>query len=466
MSNKLQIANNSNTFSFAIRTFAIFNRSKTMPAQNASPSTISLQCLNCQNSYPAHEIRYRCECGGLLDVWHDLEALRPHISRGLFDGRLSGAPGPRVAPTTNSGVWRYREIILPATVNTIISRPEGNTPLYEHPRLSRWVGVDNFFLKHEGENPTGSFKDRGMTVGVTQAKIMGARAVACASTGNTSASLAAYAALAGIPALIFIPAGKIAAGKLAQALAYGAHTLQINGDFDDAMRLVQQVCHDMGVYLLNSINPFRPEGQKSIVFEILQGFGWQPPDWIVLPAGNLGNTAAFGKALYEAQQLGLVDRIPRVAAIQAAGASPFYQSYRNNFAERVTVKASTIATAIRIGDPVSYERAIRTLEWTNGVVAAVTDEEIMDAKAIVDAAGIGCEPASAAAVAGVRQLTAQGVIKPGETVVGILTGNLMKDPAATVDYHTGQWPNARYANAPVQVESTLAGVRAVIERRL
>jgi threonine synthase len=416
--------------------------------------------------YPAHEIRYLCDCGGLLDVWHDLEALRPQINRGFFDGRLSGAPGPRVAPTINSGVWRYREIILPATVDTIVSRPEGNTPLYEHNRLLDWVGAANFFLKHEGENPTGSFKDRGMTVGVTQAKLVGAKAVACASTGNTSASLAAYAAKADIPALIFIPAGKIAAGKLAQALAYGAHTIQIQGDFDDAMRLVRQVCNKMGIYLLNSLNPFRLEGQKSIVFEILQGFRWQPPDWIVLPAGNLGNTAAFGKALYEARQLGLVDRIPRIAAVQAEGASPFYQSFKIDFAKQKTMKPETIASAIRIGKPVSYPRAVRTLGWTNGVVTAVTDAEIMDAKAIIDGAGIGCEPASAASVAGTRKLIAQGVIKPDETIIGILTGNLLKDPAATVDYHTGVWSNAQFANAPVQLEPDLATVEKELERRL
>jgi threonine synthase len=295
---------------------------------------------------------------------------------------------------------------------------------------------------------------------------MGATAVACASTGNTSASLAAYAARAGIPALIFIPDGKIAAGKLAQALAYGARTLQIRGDFDDAMNLVQDVCNQLGVYLLNSLNPFRLEGQKSIVFEILQGFQWQPPDWIVLPAGNLGNTAAFGKALFEAQQLGLVERIPRIAAVQAAGASPFYQSYRQKFAERHTMKASTIATAISIGNPVSYTRAVRTMEWVDGVVTSVTDDEIMNAKAIVDSAGIGCEPASAASVAGTRRLVAEGVIKPEETVVSILTGNLLKDPTATVDYHTGNWPNAQYANPPVKLEPTLDAVKAELEKQL
>ncbi len=426
--------------------------------------TITLKCLNCQTEYPADAVRYRCDCGGLLDVRHDLDALRPQISRALFDGRTAAAPAPHPSPLTDSGVWRYRELILPASETDIISRREGNTTLYHHPRLSEYVGVGEFFAKHEGENPTGSFKDRGMTVGTTQAKRIGARAVACASTGNTSASLAAYAAMAGMPALVFIPTGKIAAGKLSQALAYGAKTLQIDGDFDDAMTLVEKVCNQLGVYLLNSLNPFRLEGQKAIVFEILQGFGWNPPDWIVLPAGNLGNTAAFGKALFEARELGLIDRLPRIASVQAAGASPFYQSFKTDFREHITMKAETIATAIRIGNPVSYERAVRTLAWTNGLVESVTDDEIMDAKAMVDGAGIGCEPASAASVAGTRKLVRQGIIHPEETVVSILTGNLLKDPGATVAYHTGEWQNARLANAPVRVNADVASVRRVIER--
>jgi threonine synthase len=396
-------------------------------------------------------------------VVHDLEALRPEVNRHLFDGRLEGAPTPDVAPTINSGVWRYRELILPVTADTIVSRPEGNTPFYHHPRLSSWVGLDALYLKHEGENPTGSFKDRGMTVGVTQARLLEARAVACASTGNTSASLAAYAALAGIPAIVFIPAGKIAAGKLAQALAYGAHTLQVVGDFDDAMRLVRQVCDELNVYLLNSLNPFRLEGQKSIVFEIVQGFRWQPPDWIVLPAGNLGNTAAFGKALYELKQLGLVERVPRVAAVQAAGASPFYQSFQNGFREQVSVHAETVATAIRIGAPVSHERAIRTMGWTEGLVTQVSDAEIMDAKAMVDGVGIGCEPASAAAVAGSRKLVTEGTIRSDQRVVAVLTGNLLKDPTATVAYHTGEWPDAAYANRPLSVAAEIGAVRHVVE---
>jgi len=413
-----------------------------------------------------NEVRYLCNCGGQLDVTHDLLALRTEIKRATFDARHRGAPQPCVQPERDSGVWRYRELILPVPPAAIVSRPEGNTPLYQHPRLSDWVGVDDLLLKHEGENPTGSFKDRGMTVGVTQARWLGACAVACASTGNTSASLAAYAALAGIPSIVFIPQGKIAAGKLAQALAYGAYTLQVAGDFDDAMRLVQHICNEMGIYLLNSLNPFRLEGQKSIIFEIIHGLDWQPPDWIVLPAGNLGNTAAFGKALHELQQLGLIERLPRLAAVQATGANPFYQSYRMGFRQAVTVHAETIATAIRIGAPVSYERAVRSLRWTNGIVTQVSDTEIMDAKAMVDRIGIGCEPASAAAVAGVRKLVSEGIIHPDERVVAVLTGNLLKDPGATVSYHTGEWPDAHFANQPRPIAAQAEEVRRVLEKIL
>lgn len=433
---------------------------------NKELSTICLRSIDGSEVYHADEVRYLSESGQLLDIWHDLEALRLRISRQLFDQRLRGAPGPKIDPLTASGVWRYRELILPVATEAIVSRPEGNTPFYEHPCLSEWVGVDDFFLKHEGENPTGSFKDRGMTVGVTQAKVVGAKAVACASTGNTSASMAAYAARAGLSAFIFIPAGKVASGKLAQALAYGAHTLQIEGDFDDAMRLVRQICNEMGIYLLNSLNPFRLEGQKSIIFEILQGFNWEPPDWIVLPGGNLGNTAAFGKALYEAKELNLIDRMPRIATVQAEGASPFYRSYQSGFKERSRMKAQTIATAISIGDPVSHERAIRTLKWTRGISVTVTDEEIMNAKGLVDSTGIGCEPASAASVAGTKKLVGMGEISRQETVVGILTGSLLKDPTATVDYHTGKWPNAKFANRPVKLAPTLSAVQREIEKRL
>ncbi|PWH18811.1 MAG: threonine synthase [Ardenticatenia bacterium] len=425
--------------------------------------TAQLECPRCGMSYPLDQVRYRCDCGGQLDVSHDLGTLRTQVTRATFDARQRGAPKPHICPEVDSGVWRYHELILPVPTEMIVSRPEGNTPLYQHPRLSDWVGVDCLLLKHEGENPSGSFKDRGMTVGVTQARWLGARAVACASTGNTSASLAAYAALAGLPAIVFIPQGKIAAGKLAQALAYGAHTLQVAGDFDDAMRLVQHICDEVGIYLLNSLNPFRLEGQKSIVFEIIHGLNWQPPDWIVLPAGNLGNTAAFGKALHELRELGLIARMPRLAAVQATGANPFYQSYQTGFRQEVKVRAETIATAIRIGAPVSYERAVRSLRWTDGLVTQVSDAEIMDAKAMVDRAGIGCEPASAAAVAGARKLVADGTIRSDERVVAVLTGNLLKDPGATVSYHTGEWPEAHFANQPRPVSAHSEEVRRVIE---
>ena len=419
-----------------------------------------LRCIACGAEYPPEGIRASCDCGGLLDVQHDLPSLR--ISRELFDERLNR--WDRENPLYRSGVWRFRELVLPVEESEIVSRPEGNTPLYRSERLSRWAGVRELFLKHEGENPTGSFKDRGMTVGVTQARLLGCRAVACASTGNTSASMAAYAALAGLSAIVFVPQGKIALGKLAQALAYGAKTLEVKGDFDTAMGLVREICEKLGIYLLNSLNPFRIEGQKTIVFELIQQLSWEPPDWIVLPAGNLGNTSAFGKALKELADLGLIERLPRLAAVQASGANPFYRSFREGFRRRERVRAQTIATAIRIGDPVSYPRAVRALKLTRGLVVEVMDQEIMDAKAQVDAAGIGCEPASAAAVAGTRKLVQEGTIKEGERVVAILTGNLLKDPQATIAYHLGELEGIEpaYANRPLAIEPTLEAVKEVL----
>jgi threonine synthase len=298
-------------------------------------------------------------------------------------------------------------------------------------------------------NPTGSFKDRGMTVGITEAHRIGAAAVACASTGNTAASMAAYASQAGIPALVLVPSGQIAQGKLSQSLAYGARTLLVRGDFDDCLRLVREAERELGVYLLNSINPLRLAGQKTIIFELLEQLGWIPPDWIVFPAGNLGNTSAFGLALIQARDAGLIARLPRLADIQAAGAAPFHQSYLEGFTRRHRVKAETIATAIRIGDPASWELGRRAIRETDGVVERVSDQEILAAKAVVDGAGVGCEPASAASVAGSRKLAAAGVIAPGDRVVAILTGNLLKDPVA---YSAG--------NQPVEIEPTIAAIAA------
>jgi threonine synthase len=327
-------------------------------------------------------------------------------------------------------------------LDRVITHPEGSTRLYER---------DGVFYKHEGENPTGSFKDRGMTVAVTQAVRIKATAVACASTGNTSASLAAYAAQAGLRAIVFVPAGKVASGKLAQTLAYGATCLQIRGDFDDAMRLVREACNKLGIYLVNSINPFRIEGQKTIVWELLQDLNWAAPDWIVVPAGNLGNTSAFGKAIAEAFAHGWITKMPRLASIQARGANPFFRGYAESFATRHRMSAETIASAIRIGDPVSWDKAVKAIRDTQGVVEDVTDEEIMAAKRTIDGSGIGCEPASAATLAGVRKLRASGVIREGESVVCVLTGNILKDPEA----------NYRPENIR-EIEATIAAVEETL----
>jgi threonine synthase len=338
----------------------------------------------------------------------------------------------------------------------IVTWPEGNTPLIARESVSGFAGVARLTLKHEGMNPTGSFKDRGMTVAVTQAKRLGMAGVACASTGNTSASLAAYAAQAGLGGIVLIPAGKTALGKLAQTIAYGATILAVRGDFDQCLALVEDASARLGLYLVNSINPFRLEGQKAIVFELLEQRQWRAPDWIVLPAGNLGNTSAFGKALVEARANGLIDRLPRLAAIQAAGAAPFARSYATGFKTRESVRAETVATAIRIGNPASWDRGVRAITGTNGVVCAVTDDEIIEAKRVVDRSGVGCEPASAASVAGVRKLARDGVIRPTDDVVAVLTGNLLKDPEALLGS----------ATAVIEVEATLAGVAEAMERSL
>jgi threonine synthase len=306
-----------------------------------------------------------------------------------------------------------------------------------------------------------------MTVATSHAKWVGARVVACASTGNTSASVASYAALAGIPSIVFIPEGKISAAKLSQTIAYGARIVQIRGDFDAAMRLVQEASAAFDIYLLNSINPFRLEGQKSIFFDMLQQLDWTVPDWIVLPGGNLGNSSALGRALSDLATSGMFSKFPRVAVIQAAGSAPFYEAYVSGFRSYEPVEASTVASAIRIGDPVSYTRARRTIEQTNGVVEAVTDGEILDAKAMIDRAGIGCEPASAATLAGLRKLRQAGTIANSAFVAGILTGNLMKDSDAVIEYHLGMGADQRsLANRPVVIDPTLGALEGVLSGAL
>lgn len=406
-------------------------------------------CLSCSGEMVETDPRTRCPCGGLLEVRHRQPAATGEALRRLLDGRL-GYAGPLAA----SGVWRFRELIMPSVGSEqIITHPEGVTPLLARAPVSEYAGVASLRLKHEGHNPTGSFKDRGMTVGVTQAVRTGARAVACASTGNTAASLAAYAAQAGLPAYVLMPAGRVAVGKLAQTVAYGARTIAVMGDFDACLRLLEEVAPSAGVYLVNSINPFRVEGQKTIVFDLLQQMGWEVPDWIVLPAGNLGNTAAFGKALVEAKEWGLIDRLPRVAAIQAEGAAPFAAGFEAGFATRYRVRAETIATAIRIGDPASWDRGVRAIQLTDGVVAKVSDAAILDAKRVIDRAGVGCEPASAASVAGVRHLVANGTIKPGASVVAVLTGHVLKDPEILM---------AAAGSSPAAVEATPDAIRRAL----
>ena len=285
---------------------------------------MKLRCIECKREYPISDIRYRCECGDLLEVVHELNRAQAHVLRKRFDERWGSKNRP-----FSSGVWRYKELILDVDERFIVSKPEGNTNLYEANSVAEYAGVDELLLKHEGENPTASFKDRGMTCGVTAARMLGCTRVACASTGNTSASMAAYASTAGMEAIVFIPEGKIAFGKLAQALAYGAKTFQIEGDFDDAMRLVQEVADKLGVYLLNSVNPFRIEGQKAIGFEVLQQLDWNVPDWFVLPGGNLGNNSALAKGMRELYEVGIIPRMPRIAVIQAHGANPLYRMWKN-----------------------------------------------------------------------------------------------------------------------------------------
>jgi threonine synthase len=419
-------------------------------------------CTSCGNEIPETDPHTRCpRCHGLLEVRHQPPASGGAL-RATFDARWGVRRG-----VLASGVWRYREAVLPsAALEEVLCYPEGNTPLLTSPAVARWAGAPEggLLLKHEGQNPTGSFKDRGMTVGVTQARRIGARAVACASTGNTAAALAAYAALGGLPALVLVPKGHVALGKLAQALAYGARTLLVRGTFDQCLELADQASERLGVYLLNSVNPFRLEGQKTIVLELLQQLAWQPPNWIVVPAGNLGNTAAFGKALAEAREWGLIDRLPRLAAVQAEGAAPFALSFREGFARRHRVEPHTVATAIQIGNPVSYDRAVRAVRDTDGVVIAVSDAEILEAKAAVDGAGIGCEPASAAAIAGTRQLARDGVIKRGERVVAILTGHVLKDPASVTHYHQERDPAPPHANRPIEIDPHLEEVERAMSR--
>lgn len=399
----------------------------------------ALECMTCHSRFLTNRALYACErCGDLLDVVYDFPALdADRLKSTWHERRLSDDP------IDISGVWRFRELIpFYGDPANIVTYPEGNTPLLDAPRSARYAGLDRLQVKHQGFNPTGSFKDNGMTTGVTQARVLGMKAVVCASTGNTSAAMAAYASRAGLLGIVLVPDGQIAFAKLSQSLEYGALTLQIAGDFDVAMRLVREIADEIGIYLLNSVNPFRLEGQKTIMVELLQQRGWVVPDRVVVPGGNLGNSSSFGKAFKELFDIGLIDRLPKITIVQAEGADPLYQTITSESRDRlITVHAKTLATAIKVGEPISWKKAVRAVDWTNGWVTSVDEQAIADAKAVIGRDGIGCEPASATTLAGIRKLVATGtdeVVHPGEDVVAVLTGHVLKDPDYTVRYHLGE----------------------------
>ncbi|HYE65695.1 MAG TPA: threonine synthase, partial [Pyrinomonadaceae bacterium] len=388
-----------------------------------------------------------------------------------------------------SGVWRYRELLPFEDDAPLISLGEGNTPLYDAPRAARYCGLRSLLLKHQGCNPTGSFKDTGMTTAVTQARILGARMVVCASTGNTAASLAAYAARAEMKCAILVPRGQVSHAKLAQSLDYGAAVLELDGNFDDAMRVIRELAEDESIYLVNSINPFRIEGQKTVAAELLQQCAWRVPDHLVLPGGNLGNSSAFGKGLMELYELGLIDRWPRLSVVQAEGAAPFADLFARHLRENdqdeglldqslsssltPVAQPQTLATAIKIGAPVSWKKAWRAVLQTGGRILSVNEQEIADAKAIIGRDGIGCEPASATTVAGIKRLVADGLIGPEQQVVAVLTGHLLKDADYVINYHRetlfaheraadGTLKERRiegtFSNPPARVKATKAAI--------
>jgi threonine synthase len=448
------------------------------------------QCIipSCGKKYSVKERRTTCDCGELLDVRY----------KGDFPKSLQETFSERRNHRQNifdeSGVWRFRELINFAGVDTenygdysqklvSLDGAEGRTKPFHLTKVADYVGVkaENFWLQFEGDNPTGSFKDNGMATAFTHARMVGAKKVVCASTGNTSSSAAAFAANElDMEAVILVGAGKIAKGKLAQSLAYGAKVLQVKGDFDVAMAMVKALSRKSGVYVVNSLNAFRLEGQKTMMFRVLDYLGWEVPDWIVFPGGNLGNTSAFGKAFMELYEYGWIRKKPRMAVVVAEGAPTLADLYNDRklrwnggnidnsiideyYAEvdRKGIKAKTTASAIEILKPVNLKKAIRTLEFTDGVVTKVSDTDILDAMAVVSKNGFGCEPASAATVAGTKKLVAQGTISADETVVGISTGHMLKDVNAVVDYHFN--PKNRFANTPITVEPDIKEILKLVD---
>ncbi len=411
-----------------------------------------LRCFGCGAQISGAEARpdFRCaECGDLFEVEYPGWARRQSHDR-PNPGALKWLWRERKCSSEaldNSGVWRFRELlpILDNFGNAVTLR-EGNTPLYALPRVAKALGMDQLFAKHQGMNPTGSFKDTGMTAALSVAHERGFEWVACAATGNTYAAMAAYAARAGLRSLVLIPEGKIAWGKLAQAMDYGAVTCQLKADFDGCARVLTQIVREAPIYLLNSVNPYRLEGQKTPAFEIAEAFDWTVPDHLIVPGGNLANSSALGKGFRELRDLGVVSRLPKVSVIQAAGANPLVRSFAANGAKTLEpVEAHTRATAIRIGNPASWRKAARVIEESGGWCLDVTEAEIAMAKAELGAEGLGCEPASAVTLAGLKKLRAEGKVRSAESVVLILTGHTLKDADYTIEFHRGSLLSAEEA---------------------
>lgn len=453
------------------------------------------QCVHpdCQATYDVGQILTACpKCGSLLDIAYDWDKIEVPSKLSDFEKRWSN----RLNPLDYSGVWRFRELLSFPKDEDIVTIGEGQTLLQQNDRLAKLLNMNpgSLYLQYEGMNPSGSFKDNGMTAASTHANMVGAKMTACASTGNTSASLAIYAGVSGLfQCVVFVGSGKIAYGKLSQALDYGARTLQVQGDFDDALARVREICEAHPIYLCNSVNPFRLEGQKTIMLRVLEGLGWQVPDWIVVPGGNLGNSSSFGKAFMELKELGLIDKVPRLAIINASGAKTLsvlfnqddlrWNDGRNNadlirdFYSTMDTedrRASTLASAIEINRPVNLVKALRALSFCDGVVRSVSDQEIVDARALIAANGFGCEPASGATIAGVRQLREEGLIAPSDKVACILTGHQLKDPDLTVAYHSGDPEKHKaklhpagvtqtpYANPPELVDNDVNAIVAAL----
>ena len=396
-----------------------------------------LVCVHCGAEYSPDAIVYNCEkCGHLLAVKYDLDKIT--VTREELQSR-------------KIGVWRYKEF-LPVKIEPVTLQ-EGGTPLYHAKRLGEELGLKNLYVKHEGMNPSGSFKDRGMTLGVSMAKQLGKNIVACASTGNTSASMAVYAAKAGMPGVVFLPAGHVALGKVAQALMHGAKVISIRGNFDRALEMVHELCVSHGIYLLNSINPYRLEGQKTIGFEAVDQLGCVP-DRFVLPVGNAGNISAVYKGLTEWKEIGFIDTLPKMTAIQAEGAMPVVNAIKGNLPEVVVEKnPETVASAIRIGAPVNAEKALRAIRETNGTAEFVTDAEILAMQRdLARLEGLGVEPASAASVAGIKKMAEQGLLDADEKIVCVVTGHLLKDPETVI----------KQCAAPLESDPTIEALLSVL----